>query len=93
MRRIYKYPLDITKGEQGVGIRFDVPMPKGARILTVQMQAGLPTIWADVSKDREATRRLVIYGTGWDLPQEPGVYVSSVQSGPYVWHIYDQGER
>ncbi len=81
--RVYKFPLG----------RGPVQMPKGARILHVAQQAGESCAWAIVDDTAPMVpRRLVTYGTGWTMPAEPGKYLGTVHDGPYVWHIFDEGE-
>lgn len=37
-----------------------------------------------------STFRVCVYGTGWDLPDNPGRFIGTVQDGTgYVWHIYE----
>ncbi len=84
-RRIYKYPLRIS-GEQ------DVEMPEGAELLSVGGQGGELVLWAQVDPDARLVRRKVIlYGTGHELRDEPHRYVGTVQFGIFVWHVYDGG--
>jgi len=81
---IWKYTLGF-----GVAVH---PMPAGAEILTVQMQHGLPTLWARVDTDAPKVHRAVAcYGTGWD-GVERGAYIATVQyHDGTVWHFFDQG--
>lgn len=84
MKTVFKYPL--------LANRRGVEMPRGARILTVMMQAGGPTVWALVDPSAEKVYRTVhIVGTGHEVPPHT-VYVGSVIDGPFVWHIFDGGE-
>lgn len=67
-KRIYKYPISVTD-------EFELCLPKGADILTIQTTPtsqgeGVPYIWAMV--DTEApneTRRFRIIGTGNPIPE------------------------
>jgi hypothetical protein len=83
-RQIWKFPITSPDGTR-------IDMPQGARILTVQMQAGMPTLWAVV--DPEAPRRaryFRVVGTGHT--HEAGVfrdYLGTVQDGPFVWHVFE----
>jgi hypothetical protein len=50
LKTIHKYPLHIAD-------RQTVAMPRGARILTVQMQHEVPCLWAQFDADLKACRR------------------------------------
>ena len=69
-------------------------MPKGADLLTVQMQNGTPVLWAQVDPSAEIeARNITVVGTGWiDYIRSGWTYVGSYQDGGLVWHVYDQGE-
>jgi len=88
VRTIWKTTLDLLQEIQLV--RF----PRGARLLTVQTQHGyMPVLWAEVQEDAPLeARAIAIYGTGWPLPADPGVYIGTVQDeiGGLVWHIYER---
>ena len=69
-----------------------VEMPSGSKLLTVQMQAGDPTLWALVVPGGPMVTRIIdIYGTGHPLPANPGYYLATVQmhGGSLVWHVFD----
>ena len=86
---IWKYNLAARDMSGGA-----IEMPRGARILDVQMQAGYMHAWAMV--DRQAPivhRRFGVYGTGHDIPDSPGDYIATVQDGSFVWHVFDLGEE
>ena len=72
-----------------------VEMPKGARLLTVQTQNGIPCLWAEVNpKAEKVTRHLLVVGTGWDDGLVEGsTYLATFQQGPLVFHVYDMGEE
>lgn len=86
MKTIYKYPMPI---EDNV----DIPMPMGARILTVQMQYGTPCVWAVVDTDAPLSiRRLHWMGTGHPLPSRDDIYIGTVQlmDGVLVFHLFEE---
>jgi hypothetical protein len=65
-------------------------MPRGARILALQMQAGTPTVWAVVNPDAPLEPRpLIIVGTGQLVPTDAGVYIGTWQSGAFVFHVFE----
>lgn len=88
MRTIWKTTLDVMQETQLV--RF----PRGAELLTVQIQAGFqPVLWARVDDAAPLeSRAIAMYGTGWPMPADPGVYLGTVQDerGGFVWHFYER---
>ena len=84
-KSIWKYTLDVTDEQS-------VVLPSGSRLLTVQVQNEIPTIWAEV--DTEALDRerytLRTYGTGHWVDDDPGVYLGTYQlmEGRLVFHVY-----
>lgn len=83
MRHIWKWPLVVTD-------RQELLVPAGARLLAVQAQYGELCLWAecDTSQPKE-TRTIHVYGTGNPIPDDPGTYISTVQLGTFVWHVYE----
>lgn len=72
----------------------DLTMPKGARILSVQMQNGQPHLWALVDpKAPLVMRNIRVYGTGWDV-EETGTFIGTfmTEGGQYVFHVFDGPE-
>lgn len=85
MRTIYKYKLEPNFGT--------LQMPKGAQVLTVQIQHGTPCLWAKVDPTQPTERRTFnVYGTGHEMPDDPClVYVATFQvdGGALVWHVFE----
>lgn len=83
--RIWKWSIEVTD-------RQTVMMPKGAKLLDVQMQGGECCAWAlcDQNAEKEP-RHLAIYGTGNPMPDEPGEYLATFQmhSGALVFHAFE----
>lgn len=82
---IYKYPFEI-------GDDVTISMPRGATVLSVQMQGETPTMWAIVDpKAPIEARRFRIFGTGHPVPSVFGIgnFVATFQQGPFVWHMFD----
>ena len=79
---IWKFPFAITD-------RQFVTMPDDAEILRIEVQDGLPCLWAmvDPSKMRLAVM-LATYGTGHQLPNDPGEYLGTYQVGGFVGHVF-----
>jgi len=84
MIAIWKFPITITENQI-------VPMPIGARILTVQVQGGKPCLWAVVDTEARQVPRLVLtMATGEDLdPAWKRVYIGTYQlPNGEVYHVF-----
>lgn len=88
-RVVWKYTL--------MGMVNAVEMPAGAELLTVGKQGEMPQLWALVDPNAPRVKRMVaVYGTGIeiDLVQTgPLKYVTTFFTEPFVWHVFDGGER
>lgn len=85
MKNILKYPFEIN---DTVTIR----MPGGAKVLSIQYQGNIPTIWAMVDTyNREAHREFFVFGTGHDIPSATTItYLATIQDpNGFVWHIFE----
>lgn len=87
MRIIYKYPLEKDYPHTHIEAPID-------RILSIQIQNGIPCLWARVNTEN-CNRILDVYcfGTGMELDgfinRHPNIqYLSTVQQPPLVWHYY-----
>lgn len=84
---IYKFPLQIDDAQ-------NVTMPQGAEPLCVQLQDGMPCLWATVDpKAAQVQRRIFIRGTGHPLTGSEGRYIGTFQmrGGALVFHAFDGG--
>jgi len=72
---------------------FELVMPLGARVLTIQPQHGRGVLWALCHPHaRKEKRRFVIYGTGTPLAApDREVYIGTFQvcNGELVWHVFE----
>jgi hypothetical protein len=78
---IHKFPFSVDD-------RVVIPMPSGARILSVQVQRGTPCLWAMVRP--ELTPHPVafrIYGTGHPI-DNAGDFIGTFQMGELVFHMF-----
>lgn len=70
-----------------------IELPKGATILTVQMQGDFPQLWAlcDETSTIKEKRYITIYGTGTPMPDDPGKYIATFQmhDGAVVFHAFE----
>ena len=77
-------------------VRPDLPtlrLPKGARILCVQTQAGEPQLWVLVDKSQPLeSRRIRVYGTGWEMDEAAREYLGTfqVEGGALVFHVFEE---
>jgi hypothetical protein len=81
---IWKFPLPI-------GDVVDVPMPEGARVLTVAAISDAPFLWAIVDPYAPVVdREFVIRGTGHPLG-DVGAYLGTfiVLGGTLVFHVFE----
>lgn len=87
MRTIWKFPLS------NMGVE-EIEMPKGAEILTVQIQDERPCLWAIVEDRAEKDRRFIeTHGTGHPMRVDMGItrrYIGTVQQPPFVWHVFER---
>ena len=83
MRTIWKFPLKITDHQS-------IKMPQGPRLLTVQIQDGVPMLWAMVDTNTGITWdiEIRIYGTGNPGPNEAENYIATFQQDGLVWHVF-----
>ncbi len=83
MQTVFKYPLKIQDEQQ-------VKLPRGARLLRVMVQNGVPCLWAQVESGRDTEDRTIfIHGTAH--PVDPnGEYLDSfmVNDGALVFHVF-----
>ncbi len=81
---IHKFALAVTD-------RQFIPLPAGARILTIQTQFGAPYLWAIVDQEPRELRQIAIYGTGRPLPDDPGRFIATFQldGGALVFHAFE----
>lgn len=85
MNTIWKFPLQINDNVA-------VTMPKGAKVLCVQMQGSKPCLWAVVDSEAETeTRRFFIRGTGHPMPESFERYIGTVQmaDGALIFHVFE----
>jgi hypothetical protein len=87
MITIYKYSMMKPKCH--------FSMPLGAKIFCVQLQREIPQIWALVNTDQKMEIRTInLYGTGHELPPNPGIYIGTIQmsEGSLVLHVFEEAQ-
>lgn len=87
MKSVYKYPVISDD-------YFQVDMPYGAAILSVQVQQGTPYMWALVDNKEELTitRKFRLAGTGHAInSNENFTFIGTFQlyDGELVFHLFE----
>lgn len=82
--KVFKYPIDLREWNY-------IDMPIGAKILSLQVQADVPCIWALVEPDMEhQTRKFLVVGTGHEVDPGSSKFIGTVQmANGLVWHIFE----
>ena len=85
-KTIWKYPILVQD-------YFEIAMPIGAQILTVQMQNGVPCIWVVVKSGIDVAsenRRFTVHGTGHPVGENEK-YIGTFQmaNGALVFHTFE----
>jgi hypothetical protein len=77
----YEIPIDFSV----------VEMPAQSTILSIQLQGHALTAWALVPDNKPMIKRhFKIFSTGDDVPDaEKSKYITTVQDGIYVWHVFE----
>ena len=85
MKTIYEYDLEVTDTQE-------VVLPVGSKILTVQVQNGVPCLWATVDVEKPNTDKKVIrtFGTGQEINANNLKYINTYQlyGGEVVFHVF-----
>ncbi len=89
MKTIWKFELEATRLQ-------NIIMPKGAKILCVQMQGETACLWALVNPDEKETeaRNIETFGTGHTISEDEGTsreYIGTYQllGGSLVFHVFE----
>ena len=85
--KVYKYVLEVTEQQT-------IEIPEGAQILSVQVQKGIPCIWALVDPNMKLTKRIYkTYGTGHPMQNltETDKFIGTYQvaNGSGVFHVFE----
>jgi hypothetical protein len=85
MKVIWKYQLELKDSQE-------ISMPRGAKILTVQTQSGIPCLWVLVDPERMFETKLIrIFGTGNDFELVDYKYIGTFQinKGDLIFHVFE----
>ncbi len=85
MLKVFKYPVNIAP-------IVSVDMPKGATLLSFQLQGAQPCLWALVDPfEEKETREFRVVGTGHDIEDSDSLrFVGTIQmmDGILIWHLF-----
>ena len=83
MNKVFKYPVPVND-------YFFLDIPRGAKILTVQVQNGEPQIWALVNPENPIkTRNFCLAGTGDSINERNLIHIGTFQIRSLVWHLFE----
>lgn len=89
-------PLVEFEDEQGV-TRFDLEAPSVARPLFLETRDGETNLWVEVELDSpKRLNRMVVVGTGQEIPDDAFMFIGSWRDGRFMWHLYhcfDEGDE
>ena len=88
---VHKFPLPLSGWGVVSSVQHCVEMPANATVLALQLQRGVPTLWAQVDPRGPAvTRTFRWVGTGSEVPSG-GEYIGTaqMQGGDFVFHLYE----
>lgn len=80
---IYKYP---------VSPRFSLSLPDKSQILTIQVQNGIPVLWALLDLDKPIfIRSFECFATGESIYNSEGfIYIGTFQTDNLVFHLFER---
>lgn len=68
----------------------DLVLPKHAKLLSVQLQKDVFTLWYSFNAgDEDTVRRIVFLGTGNSYPSKYLMHIDTVQKNEFVWHFFE----
>ena len=85
MNTIYKFPFEVK-------YEFTLNMLRGASVIHVEAQNGVPCMWAEMETDQPLEdRKFRVFGTGHPITDvEDMSYLGMFQQGPFEWHLYGE---
>lgn len=86
MKTIHKFILNGTRGTVFTS-------RAGGKIISAGLQSGDSlVVWIEIDTSVRGLQQysVDVYGTGWEMPEDPGRFIATVQdSSGFVWHIYE----
>ena len=90
MKTIFKYPLAVQDEQE-------IMLPAGARVLCVQVQRGVPCLWAVVDPEiGKLSHTIHIRGTGHPVEGiENFEYMGTFQlsGGDFIFHVFHERQK
>ena len=91
MKTIFKYPVPMED-------EFEIMLPRGTEILSVQVQRGKPYFWALVDQDekKSAYRKFRLAGTGHPIDWNNDYrFIGTFQldGGNLIFHLFEISSR
>ncbi len=90
MKSVYKYPLPMDEDD------FTIFLPKGAEVLTIQIQGETPCLWALVDPyAKQESRSFHIAGTGHPIHSPANgwewkfIDTFQLRGGGLVFHVFE----
>ncbi len=86
--KIWKYKID--------GNDVLLSVPRGAKILSLQMQEQVPCIWMLVDHENGyESRRFIVHITGSfaDIREDVDKYIGTFQNGWFVGHVFERIQK
>lgn len=83
---MYKYQFEFAK-------EVDIEIPDGPTMLSVQLQNGVPCMWAMVNtENKPKVYKLACYWTGEEITNADQLrFIDTVQAADnLVWHVFEQ---
>ncbi|MBA7689651.1 hypothetical protein ES703_98159 [subsurface metagenome] len=89
MKTIYKYPIPAETNQ------FAITMPRGARVLSFQIQHGVPCIWALVDTEEPVeAKNFYLVGTGhpfiFNLDYVRFIGTAQLMNGDLLLHLFER---
>lgn len=85
MRQVWKFPFSAAREQ--------FQWPRGGKVLHVDHQDGVPTLWVlvddDPNRDGDDIREFVIVPTGAELHRHATTHIGSLLVGPLVFHVFE----
>lgn len=89
MSAIWKYPLRVDDTQS-------IEMPTDAKVLCVQIQRGLPCMWAMHQNAAIRSERIILtIGTGHEVDRGGLRYIGTyqLQNGNLMFHVFEKESR
>ena len=86
MKTIHKYRVTATDNQE-------IKLPKGAKILTVQVQHNESFMWIEIDPENDTeSKYFEVFGTGHSMPEGKRIYIGTFQlhNGALVFHLYER---